>query len=201
MPMPTMKLASEPEAERPAAEQPQRQQRVVAVSAARPAGSRRARPTADDVAEHASASSPSPSPALLGHDQQRHQADDQRDRARPVDAVVAAGVREVEHPGDDDQRERSPIGTLIRKTQRQPVMPRMLGLPGEEAADDRAEHAGRAEHGEEVALVPGPLAGRHDVADDRQRQREQAAGAEALDRAERGQLVHRRRRTRTGPSR
>ena len=63
---------------------------------------------------------------------------------------------------------------------------------GEEAADDRAEHARRAEDGQEVALVPGALPGRHDVADDRQREREQAAGADALDGAERGELVHRR---------
>ena len=92
---------------------------------------------------------------------------------------------------DDDQRERSPIGTLTRNTQRQPVMPRIVVLAGEEAADDRAEHARRAEHGQEVALVLGALPRRDDVADDRQRQREQAAGAEALDRAERGELVHR----------
>ena len=67
----------------------------------------------------------------------------------------------------------------------------MLFGAGEQAAEHRAEHAGRAEHGQEVALVAGPLPRRHDVADDRQRHREQAAGADALDRAERGQLVHR----------
>ena len=61
----------------------------------------------------------------------------------------------------------------------------MRGLAGEEAADDRAEHARGAEDGQEVALVPGALARRDDVADDRQRQREQAAGAEALEGAER----------------
>ena len=73
------------------------------------------------------------------------------------------------------------IGTLTRKTQRQPAMPSRVVLAGEEAADDRTEHARGAEDGEEVALVLGPLARRHDVADDREREREEAAGADALD--------------------
>ena len=64
-------------------------------------------------------------------------------------------------------------------------------LPGEEAADDRAEHRRGAEHGQEVALVLGALTGRHDVADDRQRQGEQTAGAEALHGAERREAEHR----------
>ena len=77
-----------------------------------------------------------------------------------------------------------PIGTLTRKTQRQPVMPRMVVLAGEEAADDGSEDARGAEHGQEVALVLGALTRRHDVADDREGQREETAGAEALDGAE-----------------
>ena len=84
-----------------------------------------------------------------------------------------------------------PIGTLTRKTQRQPSMPRIVVLPGEEPADQRAEHARRTEHGHEVAGVASTLARRHDVADDRQDQREEAAGAEALEGPERRQLVHR----------
>ncbi len=68
---------------------------------------------------------------------------------------------------------------------------------GEEAAEHRPEHARRTEHGKEVALVLRSVARRHDVADDRQREREQAAGAEALVGAERGKHVHRG-RERTG---
>jgi hypothetical protein len=64
-------------------------------------------------------------------------------------------------------------------------------LAGEEAADDRAQDRGRAEDGEEVALVLGALSGRNDVADDREGEGEQATGPEALDRAEEGELLHR----------
>ena len=49
-------------------------------------------------------SSRAPQPAaLLGDDQQRDRRDDQRQRAGPVDAVVAAGVRQVQHPQDDGE--------------------------------------------------------------------------------------------------
>ena len=50
---------------------------------------------------------------------------------------------------------------------------------GEEAADDRAEHGGGAEDGEEVALVLGPFSWRDDVAEDRQGEREKAARADS----------------------
>src|SRR5690606_20111021 len=61
---------------------------------------------------------------------------------------------------------------------------------GEEAADDRADHARGPEDGEEVALVAGPLAGRDDVADDREREREEPARTDPLQGAERRELVH-----------
>ena len=60
----------------------------------------------------------------------------------------------------------------------------MRGLTGEEAADDRTQDAGGAEDREEVALVLGALTWRHDVADDGQRQGEEATGAQTLDGAE-----------------
>ena len=86
---------------------PQRQQRVVLVG---PLGEDEGdQPDdADGVAEQRPAGVPAPDAALLGDDQQRHQADDQRQRAGPVDAVVAAGVRQVQHAHDDDERERCP---------------------------------------------------------------------------------------------
>src|SRR6478735_10727628 len=66
-------------------------------------------------------------------------------------------------------------------------------LAREEPADQWAEDTRRTEHGHEVAGVASALARRHDVADDREDEREEAAGTEALERAERRELVHRRR--------
>ena len=120
--------------------------------------------------------------------QQRDQADGQR-RRRPSQSMRwsrrvcgMCRVRATTTQGGDadrhvDQEDPAPAGDAEDGR-----------LPGEEAADDRAEHARGAEDGQEVALVLGPLPRRDDVADDRQRQREQAAGAEALEGAERGEL-------------
>ena len=47
-----------------------------------------------------------------------------------------------------------------------------------------------AEHGPEQALILAPLRRREQVADDRQRDREQCARAEALDAAEHDELPH-----------
>ncbi len=48
---------------------------------------------------------------------------------------------------------------------------------GEEAADDGTQHTGGAEDGQEVALIFGPLAWRHDISEDGQRQGEQSTGS------------------------
>ena len=65
---------------------------------------------------------------------------------------------------------------LTKKIQCQPTvsvrMPPMAGPMSELSA----------EHGAEEALVLAPLRGREDVADDRERDREERAGAQALDR-------------------
>src|SRR5207247_7809539 len=58
--------------------------------------------------------------------------------------------------------------------------------PAEERPDDRRE----AEHGAEVALVLAPLARRDDVPDDRERDDDQPARAEALQRTEPDQPGH-----------
>ncbi len=129
---------------------------------------------------------------------------------RPCSATVSSGTRattSIEAPHQSIRASRRtwcrcrlrvttnsaamPIGTLTRKTQRQPVMPRIDSWPGEEAAGDRAEHARGGEDGHEVAGVLGALARGDDVADDREHQGEQAAGAEALHGAERREHVHR----------
>jgi hypothetical protein len=103
--------------------------------------------------------------------------------------VVGAVVRQVQNPCHDDHRRDA--DRYVQVEHPAPSgHPQDLVLACEEAAQDRADDAGGAEHREEVALVPGALAGRHDVADDGQGQRHQAACADALDGAERGQLVH-----------
>ena len=58
------------------------------------------------------------------------------------------------------------------------------------AADGRAEQERDAEHEAEEALVLAALGGREEVADDRERDREERAGAEALDAAEQHELPH-----------
>ena len=55
------------------------------------------------------------------------------------------------------------------------------------SADHRAEYAGRHHHGGEVALVAGPLARRHALADQRLRERHQPAAAETLQHPRGGQ--------------
>ena len=55
---------------------------------------------------------------------------------------------------------------------------------GDQAADGRAEQEADAEDGAEEALVLAALRRGEDVGDDRQRDREERAGAEALDAAE-----------------
>ena len=57
-------------------------------------------------------------------------------------------------------------------------------LLGQEAADERADDEGDAEDGTEQALVLAALGRREQVTDDRQRDREQRTGADALDPAE-----------------
>ena len=74
---------------------------------------------------------------------------------------------------------------LTKKTQCQ------LDVVGQEATQRRADEGGDAEHGAEQALVLAALLGREQVADDGQRDREDRAGAEALDAAEGDQLLHR----------
>ncbi len=61
----------------------------------------------------------------------------------------------------------------------------------EEAAEQRADDGRDAEDRAEVALVLAAFAGRDDVADDRERDHHQAAGAEPLQGAEGDQLRHR----------
>ena len=61
---------------------------------------------------------------------------------------------------------------------------------GDQPADGRTDEERDAEHRPEEALVLAALRGREDVTDDRQRDREQGAGTQALDAAEQDELPH-----------
>ncbi len=103
----------------------------------------------------------------------------------------APGVRDVQHPLHDDQRE-DPDRDVDQEDPAPAGDPQQRVGTGEEASDDGAEHARGAEDGEEEALVPGALPRRDDVTDDGQRQGEQTARTEALHGPEGRQAVHRR---------
>ena len=112
-------------------------------SAARPRRKRPGRRTPIDVAGERGRPSPSPSrgPARRSM-QQRHEADDQRDRARTSRCGGrGACAARCSTRATTTTSATMPIGTLTRKTQRQPAMPEDARLAGEEAADHRAEHA------------------------------------------------------------
>ena len=144
---------------------------------------------ADGEAGDRLARTPAPRASLLGDGQQRHEADRERDGAPVVDAVVLTRVLEVQGAGDDeegddadrhvDEEDPAPAGETED-----------VALLGEEATDDGAEDGARREDGEEVTLVLGAFARRQDVTDDREGQRHEATGADALDGAERGKHVH-----------
>ena len=184
-----MKFEHRADAEGTAAEQPQRQQRLVAV---RPLGQDEGDDAdeADDVADDGARAGPAPVPALLGDDQDRDQPDDERESTREVDPVLAAGVRQVQR-ADDEQERRQPDRHVDEEDPAPAGDAEDRVGAGEETAEHRAEDARGAEDGQEVALVLGALARRHDVTDDRQRQGEQASGADALEGACGGELVHR----------
>jgi hypothetical protein len=133
---------------------------------------------------------PAPLTTLLGDQQQRDEPNGEGCRTAEVNAVVEAGVAQVQRAvhheqgrdaeGHVDQEHPPPAGDA-----------QDLGLAGEEAADDRAQDAGGAEDGQEVALVLGTLTWRDDVPDDGQGQGEEATGTHTLDGSEARQHRHR----------
>ena len=115
--------------------------------------------------------------------------DDRRERAGEqhgaaiVDRVLDAVRMRVEDGGDHEQRERADRQVDVED-------PAPGEVVDEEAADQRPDHRGDAEHRAEHALVLAAVARRDDVADDGDRRHQQAARAEALEAAERDQLGH-----------
>ena len=144
----------------------------------------------DRVADHRSTGVPAPLATLLGHGQERHQGHHEGHGTPPVDPGLPAYVVEVkvavhhEEGGDPDrdvdQEDPPPAGD-----------PQDRFLPGEKTAGDRPQHARGCEHGHEVAGVLRTLPRRDDVTDDRQHEREQSTGAQALKGPQPGQHVHR----------
>ncbi len=107
----------------------------------------------------------------------------QQRRAEVVDLGFARGFARRQHRGDHGQRHQ-PDGQV--DVEDPPPRDRI----DEEAAEQRSDHGGDAEHGPEIALIAPPLARRDDVADDGERHDHEAAAAEPLERAERDQLGH-----------
>ena len=107
--------------------------------------------------------------------------------------LVMPHVRDVQGDADDDQGQDADRHVDQENPAPAGDAQDRLGA-GEEPADQRSDDRGHAERGQEVALVLGPLPRREHVAHDRQRQRHQAAGAEALEGPEGRQADHRGRK-------
>ena len=102
-----------------------------------------------------------------------------RSKLRVAAAVLTVG----QQPLDDDQRDDPDRDVDVED----PVPAQVLGQP---AADERAGDERDAEHGPEEALVLAALLRGEQVADDRERDREQRACADALDASEQDQHAH-----------
>ena len=100
-----------------------------------------------------------------------------------VDRVMGAVTRQVEHHRDDGEGD----GTDRQVDVEHPPPAQVLG---DETPGERADDTGEAKDRAEVAHVAAPLAGAHDVADDRLGADHQPAGADPLQRPEPDQLAH-----------
>ena len=165
------------------AEQPQRDDRLLGAQLDEHEQPRRAASAAD---QQRSSPRSSPSRGRAGPGGVEQDRADRRPRSSPRRGSrwCGRGGRAGScsaHDGDD-QRDDADRDVDVED-------PAPAGAVGEQAAEHGAEHAGRAEDGAEVALVAAALARRDDVADGGERERHQAAAAEALDGAEGDQLL------------
>ena len=115
---------------------------------------------------------------------QRTDADHQEDAAEVIDAVLAAldalAQKQREHR-DADEPDRDV----------DPEHHRPVHILDEKGADRRPDHGGKPPHGRAEALDARPLGRRVDVADDRDRDQLDRAGADPLERAKQDQHDHR----------
>ena len=118
-------------------------------------------------------------------DEDRHEGRDQQRGAEVVDASRSASASRW--VGSVRQMMNSTTSAQRDVDVEDPVP---ADVVGDQAADGRTDEEREAEHGAEEALVLAALGGREDVADDGERDREQRAGAEALDAAEQDELPH-----------
>ena len=133
-------------------------------------------------------------PPRLVYEHDRREAAGEQRRAEVVDRVPHVVGARVEHDRDHAERERAD-----RQVDVEDPAPRQV--VDEEAAEQRPDHRRDAEDGAEEALVAAAVARRDDVADDGDRDHDQPAAAEPLQRAERDQLAPCSGERRTAPSR
>ncbi len=122
--------------------------------------------------------------APRGDEDQRADARGQQRRAEVVDRVAVRRHVQVQAEHDDEHRDDADRHVHVED-------PAPRERLDEEAAEQRAGDRRDREHGADQAHVAAALARRHDLGDDRLRADHQAAGAEALQRAEGDQLAHR----------
>jgi hypothetical protein len=118
-------------------------------------------------------------------DQQRDQAEGEHGDAQVVDVTRRArpAAQVGQRRGDHDQGQDAHRQVDVED-------PAPVDVVRQKAAEERPDDEAEPEHGAEQALVAAPLLRAEQVADDRQRDREQGAGAQALDAAERDELAH-----------
>ena len=127
-----------------------------------------------------------PLPArLVGQaDEERRDREREHDRADVVD--MACGVRDLDRRQEaeqDDERDEAD-----RDVDEEDPVP--ADRVGDDAADERPDERRQPEHGAEEAEVLAALGRRVEVRDDRERDREDGAAAEALEPAEQDELPH-----------
>ena len=117
-------------------------------------------------------------------EQERAGAGREQPGAEPVDRVLGARGARRGIVSEITTSASPPTGRLTRKTQRQLVLSTMNPPTAGPMIDDGGED------GADQPLPAAAVARRHDRADHREREREEAAGADALDRAEDDELRH-----------
>ena len=113
----------------------------------------------------------------------RGEAAREQDRAEVVDRLPGSIGASLEDDADHGERDEADRQVDVED-------PAPGEVVDEEAAEQRPDHGRDAEDPAEVALVAAAFAGRDDVPDHGDRDHDQAAGAEPLDRAETDQLGH-----------